>query len=101
MGKVGKAIAGVAASALIGGGAYGLEIVANNAERSAVSRCVDDFEGEAREKCIKDVESAYSAGDALGILELAGVVGIIGCGYLGYKAVKEEIGTTGIIDDHL
>lgn len=100
MGKVGRAIAGVAASALVAGGAYGLEILAGNAEQNAVERCADTFDDdELRTLCIEGAQDRYNAGEALGYIELAGVVGIIGCGYLGYKAIKEENGTTGIIED--
>ena len=51
MRKIAAAATGVAMSALVGGGTYGIEIVNDNAERAAISRCVDDFYGQDRENC--------------------------------------------------
>ncbi|MDB5163692.1 MAG: hypothetical protein JWS12_309 [Candidatus Saccharibacteria bacterium] len=102
MGKVGRAVAGVVASAVVAGGAYGVEILTNNAEQHAIEHCATKFEDpHAQKDCIDSTKNIYNKGEGLNLIELAGLVGVVGCGYLGYKAIKEENHTTGIIEDHL
>jgi hypothetical protein len=100
MGKVGRAVAGVAASAAIATGAYTGDVLITNAERNAVAECGREFEGNAEANCVIDAKDAYQVGSLLNFLKLVGAVGITGCGYLGYKAVKQENGGKGIIDDY-
>lgn len=99
MGNVGKAIAGVAASAGILLGAYGLDELESKQDRSRAADCVEIFEGQALEDCVRNVRD--NDGYIPEILGITGLIGVVGCGYLGYKALKSEIGTTGIVDDHL
>ena len=99
MENVGKAIAGVAASAGVLLGAYGVGELEANREQAEISDCAELFEGKAREDCVEDARDDDNW--IPGILAITGVAGIVGCGYLGYKALKEDIGTTGIVEDHL
>ena len=102
MGKVGRAIAGVAASAAVAGGSYATEVWSGDKEVKAAAECAQNYEeGDAREDCIERVEGIYDPGEGVGLLQFVGVVGMIGCGYIGYKGLKEENDTTGIIDDHI
>lgn len=101
MSKVGAALTGVAASAVIGVGAVGMEFVGDIMERNEIAECIVDFEDDEQTFCINSVQATYDKEGWLQMIQLTGLVGVIGCGYLGYKATKEEIGTTGIIEDHV
>lgn len=98
MRKVLAATTGVLASAAIGFGAYKVEQSAHDKEAKAVLHCYD-LGQQAVKPCVSEAKDLYGADDGLSIIELAGLIGVVGCGYLGYKAVKEEVGATGIIED--
>ena len=78
-----------------------LEISTANAQQDAVQDCADGFEsGSAQEACIDAAKQNYNTTtDMPQVVEIAGIVGLVCCGYLGYKAIKEENETTGIVDD--
>jgi hypothetical protein len=102
MGKVGRAVAGVIASAAVLGGSYLIEADIHHDQQEAVQRCTESGAGKtALKECIDNAKDLYDTGDSVDIMEIAGIVGVIGCGYLGYKAIKEENQTTGIVDDYL
>lgn len=101
MSNVGNAVAGVVASAAVLLGGYGLDSLETRQERAAIADCIDAFEGPARNECIVQVREDYDETYIPNILAITGVVGVVGCGYLGYKALRDDIGTTGILEDHL
>ena len=102
MGKVGRAVAGVLTSAAVFGGGYLVEANIHHDQQAAVERCTERVTGQqALKQCIDNAKEQYTTREGIDILELAGLVGVVGCGYLGYKAIKEENKATGIVEDHL
>jgi hypothetical protein len=100
MSKVKSAAIGVLSSAVIAGGAWAGETVSKDKEQKAIQACYQLGES-AVKPCVQEAKDLNHPGDGFELLELAGVIGVIGCGYLGYKSLKEEAGTTGILEDHL
>lgn len=97
MNKMGEIIAGVAASAAIAGGAYAYEAaVIDPAQVQAVDQCREFNDPATQQVCIKNAEGFDPV---ILALEITGASGIIGCGYLGYKRLKNENGGSGIMDD--
>ena len=94
MNILGKAAAGVAASALITGGAVGMNILARDAAFEAAADCGERFEeGEALEACRQEAFMAYDDGGLLDLLGMVGVVGMAASGYLAYQGLKAEMRT--------
>src|SRR5262245_4492811 len=100
MGRIGLAIAGVAASATVAGGAYAFEVYADGDRNSDLVECGARFDdNKMRDICVDSTIEVHDKDEGLHIIEFAGMVGIVGFGYLGYKTVKEELGVSGLVDD--
>mgnify|MGYP001114873812 CR=1 FL=1 len=101
MGKMREIMAGVGASAaILTGGLVYESAVLDPAASAAIEQCSKDFsDPDTQKHCIDQAHDRYE-NDLVGIAELVGVVGIIGCGYLGYKRIRQQNGGTGIIDDY-
>lgn len=85
------ALTGVAASAAVGGGAYAFERYMGNQERDQVAQCHEDYEAsELRDACVDDVRADYASDGLLNLVQIAGFVGVIACGYQGYRAAFDE-----------
>jgi hypothetical protein len=103
MKKVESAIAGVVLSAGCLTGAFVLDHILENGRPAAVANCYKPVGGVALDKslikdCVSDVSAQYDD-TFLGLVGIASTVGFVGCGYLTYKAIKQNIGTTGVLED--
>lgn len=88
MSRVKNAVAATVFFAAGTGGLWAAENHFENIEDERTLDCARNFDGEAQKACIDNVPNAGFSG--LDILQLAGVIGIIGSGALVYRSVKEQ-----------
>jgi hypothetical protein len=100
MSRLGSAVTGVAVSAAIAAGGYAGEMNKRDNDFNALLHCRQELGGQALNACLADARELYGGGSLpMGILEIAGALGVVLNGYIGYKAVKKDNRTTGVVED--